>query len=113
MPLFTFTASVPAGTTYLPLSTWQFRFPPKKSLLEVMVNAAAAGCVMNLTTGSESIVQSESPVSGGGAAGTLPARINNEPIMDEVDPGEELVLTIRNPTPGAIVVNGVAVLTYK
>lgn len=113
MPMFTFTSNVAAAATYLPLSTWQFRFPPKKSLLEVLVNAEAVGCVMNLTTGSESIVQAESVVSAGGTAGVLPARLNVEPIVDAVDPGEEIVLSIRNTTVAAIDVQGIAILTYQ
>jgi len=113
MPQFNFSAAIAAGGTATPLSTWQFRFPPKASLLELMVNATAAGVVMNLTTGAESIVQSESPVAAGGTAGVLPARLGTEPIVDKVDPGEEIVLTLRNTSGGAITVNGVAILTYS
>lgn len=113
MPQFNFSTSVAAGGTSLPLSTWQFRFPPKASLLELMLNATAAGVVMNLTTGAESIVQAEAPVAAGGTAGVLPARLNTEPIVDKVDPGEEIVLTLRNTSGGAITVNGVAILTYS
>jgi hypothetical protein len=113
VPQFNFSSSVAAGATATPLATWQFRFPPKPALLELLVNGSAAGLVMNLTTGAESIVQAESPVSGGGTAGTLPARLNTEPIVDKVDPGEEIVLTIRNPTGGAITANGVVVMTYS
>lgn len=112
MPQFNFSQSIAAGGTATPLGSWQYRFPPKPALLELLVNASAAGLVMNLTTGAESIVQSESPVSGGGAAGTLPARLNTEPIVDKVDAGEEIVLSVRNPTGGAITINGVAVMTY-
>jgi len=111
--MFTFSTSIAAGATATPLSTWQYRFPPKKALLELLVDTTATGIVMNLTTGAESIVQSESPVSAGGAAATLPARLNVEPIVDEVDAGEELVLTLRNTTGGALTVNGVAILTYR
>lgn len=113
MPQFNFSRSVAAGATDTPLASWQFRFPPKAALLELMVNATAVGVVMNLTTGAESIVQSESTTSAGGTAGVLPARLNTEPIVDKVDPGEEIVLTLRNTTAGAITVNGVAVLTYS
>lgn len=112
MPLFTFSVSVAAGAVATPLQTWQYRFPPKPSLLECMVNAAAVGVVQNLTTGAESIVQAESPVSAGGTAGVLPARLNNEPIVDKVDAGEEIVWSFRNTTGAAVVVNGVAILTY-
>lgn len=112
MPMFPFTASVAAGATYLPLSTWQFRFPPQDGLLEVLVNATAVGVVQNLTTGPESIVQSECPVQAGGTAGVIPARLTCEPIVDKVMKGEEIVHTFRNTTAGAITVNGVAILTY-
>lgn len=112
MPQFNFSTAVAAGGVATPLSGWQFRFPPQKALLELMVNATAAGVVMNLTTGAESIVQAESPVAAGGTAGVLPARLNTEPIVDKVDPGEEIVLTLRNTSGGAITVNGVAIMTY-
>lgn len=113
MPQFNFSASVAAGATSLPLQNWQFRFPPKGALLELLINATAAGMVMNLTTGAESIVQAESPVPAGGTAGVLPARLNVEPIVDKVDPGEEIVLTLRNTSGGAITANVVAILTYS
>lgn len=112
MPYFTFSQSVAAGASATPLSNWAYRFPGKPALLELMVNATAAGVVMNLTTGPESIVQSDSPVSAGGTAGVLPARLNLEPITDKVDAGEEIVLSLRNTTAGAITVNGVAEITY-
>lgn len=111
--MFTASASLAAGATVNPVSPWQFRFPPKPSLLEVLINATAAGIVQNLTTGPESIVQAESVVSAGGTAGVLPARLNNEPIVDAVDPGEEIVHNLRNTTGGAITFNAVYILTYK
>lgn len=113
MPLFTFTSAVGAGATYLPLSTWQFRQPARKAILEIMTNATATGCVQNLTSGAESIVQAECPVQAGATAGVMPARLNCEPAVDMVDPGDELVLTIRNTSGGAVTVNGVAILTYR
>jgi hypothetical protein len=113
MPYFPFTQLIAAGATALPLATWSYRFPPKLSLFELMVVATAAGVVMNLTTGAESIVQADSPVTAGGTAGVLPARLNNEPIVDMVNPGEELVLALRNTAGAGITVNGIAILTYK
>ena len=113
MPLFTFVTAILAGATSFPLANWQFRYPPVDSLLEVMLGTSAVGVVMNLTTGPESIVQAESPVGIGFAAGTLPARINNEPIVDMVPKGQEIVLSLRNTTGGTLTVNGVVVLTYK
>lgn len=111
--MFTFSTSIAASGTSQPLSPWNYRFPPKAALFELLINATAAGIVQNVTTGPESIVQSESPVSAGGVAGVLPARLTTEPIVDMVNQGEELVLNLRNTTGGAITVNGVAIITYK
>jgi len=111
--MITFTQSVAAGALFNPFATWNYRQPPKNALLEVLANATATGVVMNLTTGAESIIPPESPVSAGGTAGVLPARLNSEPAVDMVDQGEEIALQFRNTTAGAITVNGVAVLTYR
>jgi hypothetical protein len=112
MPQFNFTSSVAAGASYTPLSNWQFRFPPKPGLMELLINATAVGCVFSLTTGPESIVQADNPVSAGGTTGVLPARLNTEPVVDKVNAGEETVVTVRNTSGGAVVINGVAILTY-
>jgi len=113
VPQFNFSTSVGAGATAFPLSTWNYRFPPKKAMIELLVNTTVTGIVMNLTTGAESIVQAETPVSAGGTNAVLPARLNCEPIVDVVGAGEEIVLALRNTTGGALTVNGVAILTYK
>lgn len=113
MPLRTFSIAIAAGATAFPLSDWNYRFPPKIAMVEIMINATAVGVVQNLTTGAESIVQAESVVSAGGTAGVLPSRLNNEPIVDMVGPGEEVVLALRNTSAGPITVNGVANLQYK
>jgi len=113
MPMFTFVTAIAAGATAQPLSSWNYRFPPKNALFELLINTTATGIVANVTTGPESIVQSESPVSAGGTAGVLPARLNVEPIVDMVNQGEELVLNLRNTTAGSLTVNGVAIITYK
>lgn len=113
MPQFNFVAAIAAGATANPLNTWQFRFPPRRALLELLVNATGTGVVMSLTTGAESIVQADVPVSAGGTAGVLPARLNTEPIVDQVDAGEEIVLSLRNTTAGALTVNGLAIMTYS
>lgn len=113
MPMFTFTQAVAAGATAQPLASWNYRFPPKNALFELLINATGTGMVQNVTTGPESIVQSESPISAGGTAGVLPARLSTEPIVDMVNAGEELVLNIRNTSAGPLTVNGVAIITYK
>lgn len=113
MPMFPFTQAVAAGAVAQPLTPWNYRFPPKPALFELLINATAVGMVQNLTTGPESIVQAESPVSAGGVAGVLPARLSVEPIVDMVNQGEELVLNLRNTSGAPITVNGIAIVTYK
>jgi hypothetical protein len=111
--MFTFSTLIAAGAIAQPLSVWNYRFPPKNALFELLINATAVGVVQNVTTGPESIVQSEAPVSAGGTAGVLPARLNVEPIVDMVGQGEELVLNLRNTSGAGVTVNGVAIITYK
>lgn len=113
MPYFAATASLAAGGSAYPLANWQYRQPNFPALVEVLVNGSAAGLTHSLTTGSESIVPPDTPVSGGGTAGTLPARLNTEPIVDGVLSGEEIVHLIKNPTAGAITYNAVYVITPK
>lgn len=112
MPHLNFTQAVAAAAIYYPLEKWQYRLPPRPSTVELMLNATATGCVMSFTTGPESIVQSETAVGAGGTAAVLPARLNVEPIVDNVLAMEELVLAIRNTTGAPITVNGVVILTY-
>lgn len=113
MPQYNFSVSVPANSSVTPLATWQYRFPPKSALISLILNASAVGLVMNLTTGAESIVQADSVVSAGGTVGVLPSSFAQNPIVDQVDAGEEIVLTVRNTTAGAVTVNGVVEMTYK
>lgn len=113
MPMLTVSQSIAASGQLNVLDNWNYEFPPKDALFEVLVNGSAVGLTMNLTTGAESIVPAGSPVSSGGTAGVLPARLNVEPIVDMVAAGEKLVLLINNTTGGAITVNVVAILTYK
>lgn len=113
MPYFAATASVAAGGSAYPLANWQYRQPNFPAMLELLVNGSAAGLTHSLTTGSESIVPPDTPVSGGGTAGTLPARLNTEAVVDGILPGEEIVHLIKNPTAGAITYNVVYVITPK
>lgn len=113
MPYFASSASIAAGGSAYPLANWQYRQPNFPALVEVLVNGSGAGLTHSLTTGSESIVPPDTPVSGGGTAGVLPARLNTEAIVDGVLSGEEIVHLIKNPTAGALTYNAVYVITPK
>lgn len=117
MPAFPFTQAVLTTATYTPFTptgapAWQYRQPARRALLEVMIGASAIGCTWGLTTGSESIVQAKSPIGLGLTAGAIPSRLNFEPIVDEVEAGDELVIIAENPTGGTVTIGGLAVLTY-
>jgi hypothetical protein len=111
MPQITVLRSIASGASVNLFENWQYEYPPKASLLEVLISAEVAGFVMSLTTGTESIVQPESPV-GLGALDTLPAPQDFQAIIDKVDPGERLVLTVRNTTGAAKQVQMVANLNF-
>lgn len=113
MPQFNFTQVVGIGATVFPLENWNQVRPKQRGLLELMINGTATGCLMNLTTGSEQIVSPDTAVGAGGVAGVLPSRLNNEPTVDMVEANEVITLQVRNPTAGAITINGIAVLTFK
>lgn len=112
MPYFAKTESVAAGGSATPLQNWTYRTPQRDAQIEILINASAVGLTFNYTSGAELIVQAATPVSGGGTAGVLPARINSEAIVDRVAQGDEQVLTVSNPTLGAITYNLVLVETY-
>lgn len=112
MPYMAATAAMLTGASATPLSGWTYRLPQRNAQVEVMINATATGLVWSFSTGSELIVAANTPISGGGVAGTLPARINSEAVVDRVGQSEELVLTINNPTGGTITYNLVVVETY-
>lgn len=110
MPRFPFTASVAAGATYTPLTGWQYEYLPFPAIVEVGLNAAATGVVATVTSGSD-VLQEESPVAAGGTAGVIPSKLNVDFLQDQAAAGDRLKVSARNTTAGAIVVNGVVIIT--
>jgi len=113
MPLLTVVQTIPANSTVNVLANWQFRQPNFPATLECLACATAVGLTQALTTGSEQIVQPQSPVGVFGGAGVLPNRLNVEPIVDGVIPGEELTHQVSNGTGAGVEYRGVYVLTPK
>jgi len=110
MPAFTWSQSIAAGATFDPLDNWQYRYAPYRALMELFHRATAAGIVVTVTTGSDT-VQEESPVTAGGTAGQIPSRLNVEPVTDKVDAGDLLKVRYRNTTAGALTVDGQIAIT--
>lgn len=105
MPQMTFTQSVAAGGTYAPLSGWTYEFLPFPAHVRIIMNAAAVGTFAAVYSGSEAI-QDDSPISAGGVAGVIPAELNYPPLDFQAAAGDKLRIAARNPTGGAVVING-------
>ena len=110
MPQFTFTASLAAGATATPLTGWQYEYLPFPALVEVGLNATAAGLVGTVSSGSD-VLQEESPIQAGGTAGVIPSPLNTPYLSDYAAAGDRLKVNIRNTTGGAVTYNGIVKVT--
>lgn len=108
MPAFTWSQSVAAGATYLPLDGWQYEFVPRGGRIDIYQRATAVGCVATITSGSDTL-QEEAPIQAGGTAGVTPSALNTQPVSDFVAAGDRLKIRDRNTTAGAITIDGMIV----
>jgi hypothetical protein len=109
VPNLTWTQSIAAGATFEPLSGWQYEYSPWGGHIEIVHDATAAGVVATISSGSDTL-QERSPVSAGGAAGTLPSALDQLPVSDDIAAGDRLKIFYENTTAGAITANGTIVL---
>lgn len=106
MPSFIWSQSIAAGATFAPLAGWAYEFAPRPGVVKYIHRATAVGLVATITSGSDELMQ-ESPVQAGGTAGTTPSELNTAPIVDAVNAGDRQQVRYRNPTGGAITVDGI------
>lgn len=106
MPSFTWSQSIAAGATFNPVDGWNYEFVPRPGIVKYLHNATAVGLVATITSGSDQLLQ-EAPVPAGGTAGVIPSEFNVAPIVDAVQAGDRQAVRYRNPTGGAITVNGI------
>jgi len=108
MAFFTYSASLGAGATVNPLdisgNTWKYNRAPYDATVEIIHNATATGIVATLTAGSDEIMQ-ESPISAGGTAAVLPARLSVEPVTFTVKAGDVIQPRYRNTSGAGITLN--------
>jgi len=109
---FPFSQSIAAGATFNPLTDWQYETPMQDVDVELIERATAIGLVSAVTSGGDTIKQ-ESPVQAGGTAGTLPARLTTDPVTGHGHAAQKVRVSYRNPTGGAITVDGVLRLIPK
>ena len=72
-----------------PLAGWQYEYLPWAAVVKVLATSATATCTLAVNSGSEQI-QRVSPVSSGGAVGTLPNSFSNEPLIFHAPAGDRL-----------------------
>lgn len=105
MPSLTFTQSIAAGATFDPLDQWNYQYVPGPGIVKLNHNATAVGLLATFTSGSDQLLQ-EAPVPAGGTSGVIPSDFTVPPIVDKVGKQDRLSIRYRNPTGGAIIVNG-------
>lgn len=111
MPQRPYTQSIAAGATFDPLDSWQHQYTDRPGILKILDNATAVGLRRVVTATDLTIVQ-DAPVTAGGTSGVLPSDFNAAAVIERVPKGKRLSIVYSNPTAGAIVVNGLADLTY-
>jgi hypothetical protein len=105
MPNLMYTQSIAAGAIFDPLDQWNFQYTDGPGMIKLTHNATAVGLLGTLTAGNVQLMQ-EAPVPAGGVSGVIPSDLNVPPMIDKVPGKSRLSLRYRNPTGGAIIVNG-------
>lgn len=104
------TQSIAAGATFNPLTDFQYEQPPFPAMVEIFQRATAVGLLVTISSGGQTL-QQESPVQAGGTAGSTPARLSTEGTVGKADPSQKVRIGYRNPTGGAITIDGLLVMT--
>ena len=107
---FSWSTAILTTATLNPLADWQYETPDFPGMIEVFSRATAVGLLETISSAGETLKQ-ESPVQAGGTAGTIPSRLNTEPVVGRANPLQKIRVFYRNPTAGTITVDGQIILT--
>lgn len=105
MPSFFWSQSIAAGATFNPLTGTNYQYPKYPGIVKYLHRATAVGLVATIVSGADELLQ-EAPVPAGGTAGQTPSEFNVPAIVDQVAAGDLQTVRYRNPTGGAITVDG-------
>lgn len=105
MAQFPWSQSIAAGATFDPLDGYNYQNTPGPGMIKVNHRATAVGLVASIYATDRQVMQ-EGPVPSGGTAGVTPSDFNVPPIIEPVEGGKRLSIRYRNPTGGAITVDG-------
>lgn len=106
MPSLPYSQSIAAGATFNPMTGTNYQYVGRPGIVKIIHNATAVGLVATILSGSDELMQ-EGPVPAGGTAGVIPSEFTVPPIVDTVAAGDLQSIRYRNPTGGAITVNGI------
>lgn len=107
---FSWSQSIAAGATFNPLQDWQYETPSFPGMIEVFSRATLTALLETISSAGETLKQ-ESPVQAGGTAGVIPSRLNTEPVVGKAAPLQKVRVFYRNPSAGAITIDGQIILT--
>jgi len=107
---FPWTQSIPAGSTFNPLTDWQYETPDFDGMVEIFSRATVTGLLVTISSAGDTL-QQESPVQAGGTAGVTPSRLNTEPVVGRAARQAKIRVGYRNPTAAAITIDGQIILT--
>ena len=106
MPSFVYSQSIAAGATFDPLANTNLQYASAPGIVKYLHRATAVGFLATIVSGTDELMQ-EGPVPSGGTAGATPSEFNVPAIVDEVRAGDRQSCRYRNPTGGAITVDGI------
>lgn len=107
MPVIQRETSVAAGATVSPFSGSAYEFARSRQVASIGITAAATGTFFTLLSGSDVVVEESPPV----VATRFPIIPDEMYYNDVLEPGDRLVLSVRNPTGAAVIHRAIAQLS--
>lgn len=109
MPAIQKEVSVGAGATNSNLfSGSAFEYPERNAIVSLGVTAAATGTFMTVQAGGEVVLEESPPI----VKTVMPVIPDDFALNFACAAGRRLILSVRNPTAGAVIHRAIAQLTY-